>query len=339
MNIISNNSDIPIALAVWLVHDEYDYIKADNYISATGLMKPLRQSLLAKRVPAELQTDDVENYIARALGHSIHDSMEKAWKAGYRTNLKKLGYSQSMIDRVLINPTDEELALTKDPIPVYLEQRMFRRHMGYTIGGKYDAITEGIVNDTKSTSAYAWMYGGKDEDYQLQGSLYRWLDAKGFSDPECQASFNPRITEEFMRVNFVFTDWKKADAASNPGYPQRRVAQKEVNLLSLDETQLWVNNKLRQLEKYKDAPDGDMPDCTPAELWMSDPTYKYYKDPAKANQPGSRSTKNFDDLGEAMRFQNEKGGVGVVVEIKAEPKRCGYCPAYEVCGQRMKLGI
>lgn len=347
MNFITNNADIPIALAVWLVSDEYDYINAPNYMSATSLMKPLRPTLLAKRVPPELQQDDVENYISRALGTAIHDSMEKAWKVHYRTNLKKLGYSESMINRVLINPTDYMLDRVQDPIPVYLEKRMFRSHRGYTIGGKYDAITEGIVNDTKSTSAFAWLYGGKDEDYQLQGSIYRWLDAKGLEMPNEDDSFElagavpfrPRITQDFMRINFVFTDWKKVDAISNPAYPQRRVEQRELQLLPLSETENWINNKIRQLETFKDAPEGDLPECTPEELWMSEPSYKYYKDPAKANQPGARSTKNFDDMGEAVRFMNEKGGVGVIKTVPGAPKRCGYCPAYEVCGQRQRLGV
>jgi hypothetical protein len=345
---ITNNSGIPLVLAVWLVHDEYDYISAPNYISATALMKPLRQILLPQRIPVEERTpEDVEDYISRGLGNSIHDSVEKAWSNGnHRVNLRKLGYPEDVIRRVLVNPEDHQLdamiAAGEEPIPVYIEQRMFRAHQGMVIGGKYDNLTDGIVNDTKSTSAYAWVYGGRDGDYRLQGSLYRWIDAQGHSseDLDPDSRFRPRITEDYMRVNFVFTDWQKVQANSNPGYPQKRTLDKEISLLPLDETEAWINDKLRLIEKFKDVPEADMPECTPEELWQSDPKYKFYKDPAKANKAGARSTKNFDDLMDARRFQAEKhGGAGIIKTIPGEPKRCGFCPAYEICGQRKRLGV
>jgi len=342
MNHITNSLDIPLVLAVWLVHDEYDYLSIPNYISATSLMKPLRHIILPKRIPIEERPiEDVADYVSRGLGHTLHDGIEKAWKTGYQTNLRKLGYPDAVIDRVLINPTDRQIDLFirdfgEDPIPVYLEQRMFRNHKGRIIGGKYDNITDGIVNDTKSTTAYSWVFGGKDGDYQLQGSIYRWLDAEGYEDPEnpLGSKFRPRITEDYMRVNFIFTDWQKMQARSNPGYPQKRVESKEINLLSVEETELWINDKLRLIEKFKDTPEKELPECTPEELWQSEPSYKFYLDPTKANKPGARSTKNFDDLTDARKFQAEKGGKGVIVTIPGEPKRCAFCPAFQACTQK-----
>jgi hypothetical protein len=341
MKTISNTEDVPLVLAVWLVHDEYDYIDHPNYISATGLMKPLRHILLPSRLhPIERKQEDVADYISRGLGHSIHDSIEKAWTLGYQRNLAKLGYPQSVIDRIRINPTDAQLDHMKaneiDPIPVYLEQRMYRQHKGKIIGGKYDNITDGIVNDTKSTSAYSWVFGGRTSDYQIQGSIYRWLDAQGFEDIDLTQSFRPRITEDYMRVNFVFTDWQKMQAKTNRGYPQKRVEQKEIPLLTLEDTEMWINEKLRLIEKFKDVPEKDLPECTPEELWQSDPVYKYYADPIKAQAPGAKSTKNFDDLNDARKFQAEKGGKGMIKTVPGSPKRCEYCPAFDACTQKDK---
>lgn len=334
---ITNMTDIPLMLAVWAVHDEYDYISTPNYISATSLLKPLRHLILPPRIQPEFRKpEDVADYLSRGLGHTIHDGIEKAWKRGYRVNLKKLGYPESVIDRILINPSDQQLDSVKDPIPVYLEQRVFRPHKGYIIGGKYDGVADGIVNDTKTTSTFKWTKGGGIQEFQLQGSIYRWLDAKGFSDEGCHpdSSFRPRIIEDYMQINFVFTDWKKIDALRNPGYPQKRTEKMEVPLLSLDETESFIDEKLRLIQKYKDVPEADLPECTPEELWQSDPQYKYYKDPANANKPNARSTKNFDDLGEANRFMAEKGGVGIIKTIPGEPKRCSYCPAFDICTQK-----
>ena len=335
---ITNRGDIPLGLAVWLLHDEYDYIDAENYISATALMKPIRHIILPPRVPKELQTSDLEDYISRALGHSLHDSVEKAWVKGYRRSLRLLGHPEKVIDRVLVNPTDEQMLTTPDAIPVYLEQRAFRKIIvngeEFVIGGKFDMATEGIVNDTKSTTSYTWLYGTKDDDYKLQGSLYRWLNEEGFSDVECTQPLRvKRITEDFIRINFIFTDWQRASAKQNPNYPQSRLLSKDVPLMSLEETENWIRAKIAEVLKYRDTPESQLPECTDEELWRSDPVYKYYSDPTKTS---GRSTKNFDSPVEARQFMAEKGGKGVIIANPGEVKRCGYCNAFPICSQKDK---
>jgi hypothetical protein len=318
MQRITNNGDISLALAVWILHDEYDYVNEENYISATRLMRPLRQLVLPNRIPEpQRRLPDVEDFIPSALGKSLHDSIEKAWVKGYAKILKSLGYTDDLISHVRINPEEPE----EGTIPIYLEQRSTRQvtvnGRVYTVGGKFDMVMEGIVQDNKSTTAYTWLYGGKDDDYRLQGSIYRWL--------------NPdKITEDFIRINFIFTDWKKADARSNPNYPQRRVMHKDIPLLSLDETDAWIRAKLTQVQKYMKAPQEQIPECTDEELWRSDPKFKYYSDPAKV---GGKSTKNFDTLAEANAHLAEKAK-GIVITVPGEVKRCGYCDAYDICQQK-----
>ena len=321
---ITNNFNISLSLAVWLLHDEYDYVNEPNYISVTTLMKPLRHIILPRRIPRELVETDVSDFIARALGHSLHDSIEKAWVKGYRRILSLLGYPEAVIDRIRINPTPEELAATPNAIPIYLEQRAKKtvtvNGMTWTVGGKFDMVAEGIVHDNKSTSAYTWVYGGRDEEHQQQGSLYRWL--------------NPdKITEDFIRINYIFTDWQKSQAKQNPNYPQKRVESKDIVLLSEAEVQRWVEWKLQLVMKYWDAPERDIPNCTDEELWMSDPKFKYYADPAKTS---GRSTKNFDSLLEANAFKAEKGNKGIIITVPGEPKRCDYCDAFPLCTQKDK---
>ena len=317
---ITNNSDIPLALAVWLLHDEYDYIDKPNYISATKLLKPVKELVLSARVDYSEVECDLTDYISRALGHSLHDSIEKSWKLSFKSSLAKLGYPQHVIDRVLINPTDEELAAVKDAIPVYLEQRGFRKirvnGIDYIIGGKFDMVAEGIVHDNKSTSAYTWVFDTNDENYKLQGSIYRWINPK-------------KITEDFIRINFIFTDWQKAQAKANADYPQQRLAKKEVPLLSEEKTGMWIAQKIKLLVKYKDSPESEIPPCSREELWMSDDQFKYYSDPAKTD---GRATRNFKTLAEANAFKAEKGK-GIVKVVPGVVKRCAYCSANTVCEQ------
>lgn len=323
--VITNNSDISLEMAVWLLHDDYDHIKEENYISATGLMKPLRHIVLPSRIPPEQRiVPDVEEYIATAMGQSLHAAIEKAWVSGNHViALKKLGYPDHIIERILVNPTPEQLASKPDAIVLYVEQRAFRKievnGKTFTVGGKFDMVCEGRVTDTKSTSVWSWVYGGRDEDYRLQGSIYRWL--------------NPdKVTQDFIRINFIFTDWNKADAQSKADYPPRRVMHKDILLLSLEETEAWIRGKLNQISQHANVHEKHLPECTPEELWMSEPKYKYYANPANTT---GRSTRNFDSLMEAQAFMAEKGK-GTVITVPGAPKRCGYCPAFPVCTQKDK---
>lgn len=318
---LTNNTGIPLTLAVWLSHDDYDYVNEENYISATSLMKPLRHIILPSRVPMEKRAlPDVSEFIARALGHSLHDSIEKSWTKGYEKNLAKLGYPKEVIESIRINPTPEQ---AKEPgvICIYLEQRAIREHRGYKIGGKFDMLADGMLQDNKSTSVYTWTKGNRDDEHQLQGSIYRWL--------------NPdKVTEDFIRINYIFTDWMKGMVKSDPNYPKQRVEYKDVPLLSLEETERWIDNKIALIEKHQNTPEHLLPECTPEELWMSPPQYKYYSDPTKTS---GRSTKNFDSKAEADQFWRvEKASKGIVITKPGTAKRCGYCDAFEVCTQKDK---
>lgn len=339
MPTITNTLGIPLSMAVWLLHDEYDYIDDENYISVTSLMKPIRHIILPKRVPPEKRTSDVSDYIARALGHSIHNSIEHAWNKGHKRALALLGYPEKIRDRILVNPTDAEVDAMEDPICVYMEQRAYHQvkvgNTTYKIGGKFDLVADGVVEDTKSTTCFTWTHGTRDEEHKLQGSLYRWLDHH-----ESKATGRkPKITEDIMRINYVFTDWSKMLARQSERYPQKRVEQKTLALYSVEEMDQWVRAKLAQVIQHLDQPEDRLPECTDEELWRSDPQFKFYLDPEKAKDPKARSTKNFSNMADARQYQMEKGGKGVIVMKPGEPKRCDYCAGFEVCTQKDRLGL
>lgn len=329
---ITNNSCISLPLAVWLIHDEYDYQDGlENYISVTTLMKPLKQIILPQRIPPAQRTADVAEFTARKLGNAIHDSIERAWENGAQRAMRLLGYPEDIIKRILVNPTSEQLRSVPDAIVIWLENRGYRQividGVVWTIGGKFDMVSDGILNDNKSTSAWGYVKGTREEEHKLQMSLYRWIDAQR-TDGE-----KPRVTEDICNVNYIFTDWQKALARSNPNYPQERVAQTVLPLLDLDPTEKFVIDKIRLIRANWNKPEDQMPPCSDVELWRSDPTFKYFKDPAKAKIPGSRSTKNFDTLAEANAFRAQQG-CGAVVTKPGEVKACGYCAGFDACKQK-----
>lgn len=314
----TNVSNVPLSMAVFLATDSYDYVDDANYISTTSLIKPLRQLILASRIKQEDTTVDLVNMVPSRIGSAIHDAIERAWKTNYRGAMKLLGYPKRVIDRVVINPSKEEL--TDDTIPIYLEQRSFKKVGKWLIGGKFDFVGDGRVEDFKSTSTYTAINKTKDDDYILQGSIYRWLQ------PDI-------ITRDEMAIQFIFTDWSAAKANSDPSYPQARIQQRVLKLKSLAETDAFIKRKLRLIEQYWDSPEEEIPYCTDEELWRSDPVFKYYKNPAKTN----RSTKNFDTKQEAYQRLAEDGHVGIVVEQPGQVTACRYCPGFRLCTQKDQL--
>lgn len=317
---ITNEHDISLPLAVWLMHDEYDYVNEEKYLSATTLLKPLKHIVMGHRVDKTKLTMDIMDLVATSMGSGLHGSIEKAWHEGHKIALKKLGYPQRVVDAVTINPTEEDFKNNPDTIPVYIEQRAIKQIGGWKIGGKFDIVTEGLLQDFKSTSTYSWTSGSRNDEHKMQGSIYKWLH-------------DDKITEDFIRINYIFTDWTKALVKPGSNYPIHRVMHKDIPIMSVKATEEWVLHKLKQIDKYWNAPESEIPECTDEELWKSDPVYKYFSDVEKSKEPGARSTKNFTDLADARKFMAEKGK-GTINIVPGEAKRCKYCPVASICKQR-----
>jgi hypothetical protein len=314
MNRFTNLHQIDISMAVWLVHDDYDFLPRERAISATALLKPTRQIILAGRVTGEA-LEDISARISMRLGHAIHDSIEHAWKTGYKRSLSLLGLPDKVIDRFKINPDPKEVQ--PEDIPVYIEQRGYRKLGEWVISGKLDMAVNGRLKDAKSTSVFSFIKGNKDENYRLQLSFYKWLHSD-------------KVTDDEGDIQFVFTDWQKSMVNTIPGYPPIRIVNHTVSLYSEQETETLIASKIEDLVRYQDASQDALPRCTDEELWRSEPVYKYYSDPTKTD---GRATKNFDSLIEANNHLTEKRK-GVVKTVPGQVKACLYCRAFDICEQR-----
>lgn len=326
MNVqITNTNNLSLAMAVWLAHEDYtdgsDEHPGKDVISVTTLLKPVRQLVLSHRLPPQERIVDLVDLIPSVLGRAIHNSIEDAWRQGYHQAMRKLGMPKKLIEKVRINPQDHELQADPGIVPIYLEQRYFREIDGIIISGKFDQIINGELNDTKTTSVYTYMHNTKEEDYRLQGSLYRWIN------PE-------KVTSDQIRIQHVFTDWQRSASRTQKNYPPHRVVEKVIQLLTLEETEAWIRARIREIIRNQDLPEPEIVRCSEKDLWRSDPVYKYYPDAKKA-QEGGRSTKNFDDLAEANMHLNQMGK-GVVITVPGVVRACSYCPAFELCSQRLE---
>jgi hypothetical protein len=318
----SNVSDVPLALAVFLASDTYAHNSDPNTISATTLLKPIRQIILGLRIKPGETLINLSDMMALRMGTAIHDGIERAWIKNYPAAMEALGFPKKVIDRIVINPTEKPDQLAPDAIPIYLEQRLTRKLGEWTVTGQYDFISEGKVQDFKSTGVWAFKKQSNTSKYIEQGSIYRWLD------PEL-------ITANTMEIHYIFTDWKAMMTRSDPTYPARRFQTQSLELMPIGETNRFIKDKLDAIDKYLDVAEKDIPLCNDLDLWRSAPQFKYYKN---GNINSSRSTKNFTTNNDAVLYMATKGGnVGAIKEVPGTVTACKYCPAFAICTQKDAL--
>ena len=311
----TNKNNVSLALAVFLMYDNYEYDERPNSISATGLIKPLRQLVLSKQNPALLKTVDIADLVSTRMGSAIHKGCEDAWTdpENVKNALKVLGASEDAIDNIKINPP----YIKPGETPVYVEQRAEKEILDFVISGKYDLVLDGTLNDYKSTSVWTYIFDSNADSYTKQGSIYKWL--------------NPdKITSDYININYIFTDWSAAKARMDTkSYPQIKTLTKQYPLWSTEETQNWIMNKIEAYKALANTPQEGLPQCTDEELWATEETFKYYKNPNKLD----RSTKNFKTMNEALVRKSADGDVGIIKTVPGEVKACRYCPVIGICTQ------
>lgn len=303
-----NQYNVSVPLQVWGVDSTYSGSNEDRTISATSLLKSVKQIILSRRVTDESGFDIIDNFDA-AIGTAIHAGIERAWVERYKENLKKLGYSDKTIDRFKINPDKVE----EGDIPVYLEKRVEKEILGWTVTGQFDMVFNGQLIDFKTTGTYTYETKCKDNDYILQGSIYRWL--------------SPLITEDTIAINFIFKNWTESKVM-DPKYPKAKVLEYSLPLKSQMEVTTFILDKLQRLNKYYDAEEKDLPNCTDEELALKPSVFAYYSNSTATG----RATKLFDNSTAAYSYLREKGK-GVVKERKGSPVTCKYCKGCQLCSQ------
>jgi hypothetical protein len=312
----TNKANVSLPLAVWLMHDDYDYDDRPNVISATSLLKPIRALVLKYQYNDINKEVDITDLVSARMGSAIHAIAEEAWleRGNISKALKAMGTSN--LDKIfIINP---DKPVKDSEVAVYVEQRHETTVGDYIISGKYDLVLDGTLSDYKSTSVWTYIYDSNAMKYTQQGSIYKWLA------PD-------RITDNKVSIQFIFTDWSAANAARDSKYPQSRVLTRDYPLWSTDRTENYIKDKLQDVTSLLDKPQEQLPQCTSEELWESATKYKYFKNP-----DAQRATKNFDSLDEAnVRLATE--GIGTIKTVPGEAKACRYCEVVEVCDQAQSL--
>lgn len=312
MHKYTNNKGISLPMAVWLANDSYAHDSRPNVISVSSMLKSTRQLVLRSRLKPGDSTEDLSMLIASRMGTAIHEAIEKAWVENYRESLAAIGYPAKIIDRLRINPETVE----KGDIPIYLEGRTEREVGGWIVSGQYDMICDGFITDVKSTGVSTYLKKYKDEDYILQCSLYRWLN-------------QDKVTREQLKIQYLFKDWSLIESFRNKDYPPLPLLEYTLPLMSIHDTERFVQDKFTELAKYWSVPEAELPKCTNKELWIRDAKWKHYATiSSKRASPGG----TFDTKHEAQAFMLNKGK-GIIKEVTGTPMACLYCDVKNKCSQ------
>lgn len=194
---------------------------------------------------------------------------------------------------------------------------------GQKLSGKPD-ILEKVgdkilrLKDIKSTSVWTHIYGSRDEDHKIQLSIYAWLLR--------QNGYTLLVEADII---YAFTDWKRSDARKRDNYPDTRIIQKTIPLMSPEDTETYILHRLMLINKANPLPDDDLPACTKEELWAKDDTWAVMKKGRKS------AVKVFDDEREAEKFYLRlRGTAGHSIEHRpGNVNRCNYCDASAFCNQ------
>ncbi len=288
----TNRYNLPQYLVDWLIHDNYDYNQDPLTVSATTLMKPVRAYWLTARHGDTLEID-VSELVAARLGSAIHDSIERV-------------ETDNVFKEERVKKTVEIEGVT------------------FTVSGKYDILTldgtKWTLRDIKTTSVWAYIYGGKDEDYRKQLSIYRWLLS------------GDREVEPVAFIDMIFTDWSSMKAKTEDNYPPQRIHPGyRIELMSLADTEAYIRERLSFFYKFKDTNDTNLPFCTKEELWASEDSWAVMK-------PGAqRATKVCDSKLAAVAYLAEKQIKADIQHRPGKVKRCKYCSAAPYCSQYKSL--
>lgn len=316
MSKFTNEKNISLAVAVWLAHDSYAHNSDPKQISATGLLTNVKELALKHHPDAVPVPEDIANLRASRVGTAVHDSIQDVWTTPEKRDkaLRALDFPERLIGSVKVNPK----APSDNPqLDVYSEIRSSRELNGWTISGETDFYAEETFQDFKTTGTYTYQAGTKTEDYIAQLSIYRWI-------------FQDLPSNGMGQIHFLFNNWDSS-MINRPGYPQSDIVTMDLVLWSLDKTEAWIAQRLKEIEAaIAVLPDQtQMPTCTAKETWQGDSEFKYY---AKAE--AKRATKVFgSDAAGAYRHLQDKG-TGFVKEFPGSPTYClNYCSAFSLCDQ------
>jgi len=212
------------------------------------------------------------------------------------------------------------LELGKDENHV-IEQRLHANVDGWDISGAIDlqrVDADGIVVcDYKTTGAWAVM--NEKSDWEQQLNIYAWLVEKV-----------KKVPVKKVEIVAIIRDWSRRDAQNKEGYPEAPVKVIDINLWPFEVRENFIKSriKLHSDAQFATEVGGNLPSCTPSEMWEKETVYAVRK-------TGNVRAKSLHATQEEADKAVETLGKGFEVEVRpGERTRCAnFCQVKDFCEQ------
>ena len=202
-----------------------------------------------------------------------------------------------------------------------VEERLFTTFEGWRISGaidlqEYQPDGSIIISDYKVTSA--WAVQQEKAEWVNQLNLYAWLVERVKSVP---------VTG--LKIVGIVRDWNRREAAAKDTYPQAPIVTLDIPIWSYSDREQFVRDRLNQHNEANFAAvSGQMPECTPAEMWEKPTTYAIMKDGGVRAKKVCATAEEAEHL-VVTKFPDHK------VEVRQGGRtRCeSFCQAAPFCSQ------
>jgi hypothetical protein len=209
-----------------------------------------------------------------------------------------------------------------------VEERLHLEYEGWHISGAID-LQELEPNGTMTVSDYkvtgAWAVMNEKDDWHRQLNIYGWMVEKVKKVPVGK-----------LQIIAIIRDWSARDAASKEGYPQSPVATIDIPLWTFEEREAFITKRIYDhgTALFEMETDGEMPDCTPEEMWEKKTSYALKKD-GNVRAKSVHETLEEAETALAKSEETAKKNEKFAIEVRqGERTRCrSYCQVSPFCTQ------
>jgi hypothetical protein len=183
-----------------------------------------------------------------------------------------------------------------------------------------------IVSDYKTTSAWAAMQEKQDWHNQLNSYAYLVETAK-------------KVPVKKLQIVAIVRDWNRRDAATREGYPKAPIVVIDIPLWPFADREAYVRSRisLHGDALFEMETDGDMPECTPEEMWERPTVYALKKD-GNVRAKSVHETREAAETALTAATEKAKKGEKFLIEVREGDRiRCsGFCQVAGMCSQYQK---
>lgn len=296
--------------------DDYDLTNApENVVSVTSLIDAPIHTILKKRHWEEL-SEDISGRVWTLLGSAVHYVVERFNKHKARERLSE----ERWYLRVPTKDGEEWEIHTIADGEKLADQPWYNKDHLY-LSGKFDNydMEEKSLEDYKTTSAWSFVFGGKDSwppQLNIHGFAVRMLG----------------LPVEILRICGILKDHTQSKVSPDSDYPAIPLVEKYYEVWPDEQVKEYIKQRYDLFLRMRQLPDEELTPCTEEERWYKPGKYAVMKGNNK------KAVKLFDETPDgktsAEALANDTPG-GRVEPRPGEDIRCTdpreYCTVKRFC--------